>query len=41
MTKSQENWEEFERQVWQFIWTIVRYCKYARECGHEEQIAEK
>ena len=19
-----------------FIWTIVRYCKYTRECGHGE-----
>ena len=27
-TKSQENWEEFERRVWLFIWTIERYCKY-------------
>ena len=44
MTKSQENWEEFERRVWLFISTIVQYCKYTRECGHdetEEQIAEK
>ena len=35
-TKSQENWEEFERRVWLFIWTIVRYCKYTRKCGHGE-----
>ena len=35
-TKSQENREEFERRVWLFIWTIVRCCKYTRECGHGE-----
>ena len=35
-TKSQENWKEFERRVWLFICTIVRYCKYTRECGHGE-----
>ena len=35
-TKSQENCEELERRVWLFIWTIVRYCKYTRECGRGE-----
>ena len=34
--KSQENGQEFERWVWLFICTIVRYCKYTRECGHGE-----
>ena len=34
--KSQENLEEFERRVWLFICTIVRYCKYTRECGNGE-----
>ena len=36
MTKSQENWEEFERRVWLVICTIVRYHKYTCECGHGE-----
>ena len=31
-----ENWEEFERRVWLFICTIVRYYKYTREYGHGE-----